>query len=103
MAMIQCSECGDSVSDKAGSCPNCGAPVRASGDNTQTIEETSKTWKSHQLFGGLATVVGFIGAMTLGGGLSSGGGAAAMIFGAIGFVGIFWFLGARMMAWWHHG
>ncbi len=27
MAMIQCGECGKEVSDKAVSCPNCGAPV----------------------------------------------------------------------------
>jgi len=27
MAMIRCGECGKEVSDKAASCPNCGAPV----------------------------------------------------------------------------
>jgi hypothetical protein len=27
MAMIKCGECGREVSDKASSCPNCGAPV----------------------------------------------------------------------------
>jgi len=29
--LITCSECGKSVSDKATSCPNCGAPLRAIG------------------------------------------------------------------------
>ena len=29
--LITCSECGKSVSDKAASCPNCGAPLRAIG------------------------------------------------------------------------
>jgi len=27
MALIDCSECGKQVSDKAGSCPNCGNPI----------------------------------------------------------------------------
>lgn len=29
MALIKCSECGREVSDKAASCPNCGAPIKA--------------------------------------------------------------------------
>ena len=31
MALIKCSECGREISDKASSCPNCGAPVKAAG------------------------------------------------------------------------
>jgi hypothetical protein len=27
MALINCDECGKEVSDKAASCPNCGAPI----------------------------------------------------------------------------
>lgn len=27
MALIKCKECGDQVSDKAASCPKCGAPI----------------------------------------------------------------------------
>lgn len=27
MALIKCPECGKQVSDKAGSCPNCGCPI----------------------------------------------------------------------------
>lgn len=29
MALIECHECGKKISDSAGSCPGCGAPVRA--------------------------------------------------------------------------
>lgn len=36
MAMIQCSECGKQISDKAASCPNCGAP--ASTVNASSVE-----------------------------------------------------------------
>lgn len=32
MAMITCPECGREVSDKAASCPNCGAPINSSSE-----------------------------------------------------------------------
>lgn len=28
MALINCSECGKEISDKANTCPNCGAPIK---------------------------------------------------------------------------
>lgn len=33
MAIIQCPECGKSVSDRATSCPNCGCPIQAEQPN----------------------------------------------------------------------
>ena len=36
MALIQCNECGQSVSDKAANCPNCGAPL-SSTENKEAI------------------------------------------------------------------
>jgi len=30
MALIKCPECGKEISDKAGSCPNCGCPIKQS-------------------------------------------------------------------------
>lgn len=36
--LIKCSECGKEVSDKANSCPNCGAPVKE-----DEIQEEIKT------------------------------------------------------------
>lgn len=30
MALIKCNECGQTVSDKASNCPQCGAPIEAS-------------------------------------------------------------------------
>lgn len=38
MAMIKCSECGKEISEKANTCPNCGAPV-----NNQIAKEQSPT------------------------------------------------------------
>lgn len=35
MALISCKECGREVSDKATSCPHCGAPIAESNQNTK--------------------------------------------------------------------
>ena len=44
MALIQCSECGKEISDKAASCPGCGAPV---GKNTHPhkVTRTGAKWE----------------------------------------------------------
>ena len=40
MALISCNECGNQVSEKATSCPNCGAPI--SDNNTVSLKPGSK-------------------------------------------------------------
>jgi hypothetical protein len=43
MALIDCSECSKQVSDKATSCPNCGAPTKLKAENRkQTLEEKKR-------------------------------------------------------------
>jgi hypothetical protein len=37
MALIGCSECGRKVSDKAASCPNCGAPINTHADRVSRV------------------------------------------------------------------
>lgn len=49
MALIECGECGREVSDKAASCPGCGAPIGAQG----------KTVKAKRAGAGLETT-GFL-------------------------------------------
>ena len=44
MALINCSECGHQVSDKATTCPNCGCPINtneasANVDRSQEVEK----------------------------------------------------------------
>ena len=39
MALIQCSECGKSISSKAASCPGCGCPVEVSVSNERSLQE----------------------------------------------------------------
>lgn len=43
MALIICGECGRQVSDKASSCPNCGAPVATMTAKTQVAPPTQKS------------------------------------------------------------
>ena len=38
MSLIRCSECGKEISDKANTCPHCGAPV----EKSETAAETPK-------------------------------------------------------------
>lgn len=45
MALIKCVECGKEISDKASSCPNCGAPISAQSaviDETKEIKHAPK-------------------------------------------------------------
>lgn len=45
MALIKCTECGKEVSDKATTCPNCGAPISTSTANQQPKVEVKVTQK----------------------------------------------------------
>jgi hypothetical protein len=68
MALINCPECKQQISDTAPTCPHCGfiqhaTPVEGSGNLNQktiTIESTSKTWKLVTI---VAVLVFFIGGM----------------------------------------
>ena len=43
MALINCPECGNQVSDQAGACPNCGYPIRGGTSTSATmLKFTSK-------------------------------------------------------------
>lgn len=48
MALINCSECGKEVSDKAVSCPNCGNPI-SQASNTKPIVQSTPTSNSEDL------------------------------------------------------
>lgn len=43
MALINCPECGKEVSDKAGSCPNCGCPISKPGSESGTEVKVGNT------------------------------------------------------------
>lgn len=61
MALISCAECGKQVSEKARSCPNCGAPISVkTADNIKTV--VLAVSKSRSLAVLLALILGGIGA-----------------------------------------
>lgn len=59
MALIKCSECGKEVSDKASSCPGCGAPIGGAVQQQQPIVVTAP--KSRSLAAVLALFLGGLG------------------------------------------
>lgn len=51
MSIIKCGECGKNISDKAFSCPGCGAPVnKSSSQNTIVVADTPKSRSLSALF-----------------------------------------------------
>ncbi len=73
MALIKCEECGHMISDKAGSCPNCGCPRED--EEAVQVEETKRIiyvgtnlcdvgiyGKSRMTFALLAFFLGYLGA-----------------------------------------
>lgn len=108
MALIQCSDCGNKVSTAAVSCPKCGAPVSgadeaiAAGAPLTTTQFTSKKIKTHQLVAVLLIIIGGIWLAVAAGQDARSEGAGAMPMLVI-FIGMVWYLVARIRTWWHHG
>jgi hypothetical protein len=89
MAMTTCKECQAQISDRAESCPKCGAPQRG----TVTTQLTAKRYKGAQLGAMLLMCVGVVGIV----GEGYLWGSAAMA------VGLMAYLVVRARAWWAHG
>ena len=95
MALTQCPDCGNDLSDLAPACPNCGRPAAA---RPVTVEATAKRFKRPMM---LATVI-----MGLGFGLLVTGGDSMGQVGAGGgiiLLGLIIYGAARFGGWWHHG
>ena len=110
MALINCSECNHSVSDKAPACPNCGNPistareVSATGSPLQTIQETSKRLKLHVLIGTVLFLFSLISLLWLANisddTETTGYYAVLAMLGVL--VGGIWVLITKVRIWWHH-
>lgn len=98
MSLIACTECGRQVSDKAASCPQCGAPI-ATGktEATVTTQLTSRKFKFHQIVAVGAIIVGSVIAIAVETPRGRGFG------GALVMAGLALFILARIRTWWHSG
>jgi uncharacterized membrane protein YvbJ len=103
MALIDCPECGRSVSDSAASCPNCAYPISGSG-HTQTIQETAKVYKGQIVLSYVVMIVGFIILIpSCFAAMETGSSPATAILGFVIFlVGLLWYFAVRFQIWWHH-
>lgn len=105
MAMMTCAECGKNVSDRAESCPGCGAPI----GGVQTIEKTGKGIKFILLISFLATITGCAGMFAkMPGSDVKGAEYARQIDAALPYtfsfvLGLIVFVSAKFAQWWRHG
>lgn len=107
MALITCSDCGASVSDRAPACPKCGAPIAAAGPGgapiTVVTELTSKRLKRQTLLSAATIVIGFIVIMSGAGQASANGAASNSMIGSLLILGgIVWLTVTRIRIWWNH-
>ncbi|WP_445441731.1 OB-fold protein [Citrobacter freundii] len=52
MALINCSECGNQISDKAAACPHCGMPLRNEAEHHTNHRVNSTTYDEEETFSG---------------------------------------------------
>lgn len=63
MALINCSECGESISDKAAACPKCGAPITTYATSDDTPVTTQLTGKRLKIYVAASYLLMIIGAI----------------------------------------
>ena len=85
MTLVSCSECGKEVSDKATSCPNCGAPISGNSSvslNPQSNVKVTRTGEKWEAIGFLLMFVGLVMA------IASQAGLGGLLI-AVGFIVFF--------------
>lgn len=98
MALIECTECKRSISDRAAACPHCGAPLGALERRVVTTQATGKGPKLVQLAGFALIVVGVISCV------GPGPGKYDIHSGVVlSLLGVCLWFGGRVAAWWRHG
>ena len=112
MALIKCSECGRQVSDKAESCPQCGAPIasaletEAAGAKLRTTQQTSTRLKTHILISAILFWAGIVGIIVVVQSASRGRVPPSPIVSMIAilmiFTGLVWYAVTKLRVWWHH-
>ena len=112
MALIKCSECGREVSDKAESCPQCGAPIasaletEAAGIKLRTIQQTSKRLKMQILISAALFWGGIVWMIVVASSASRAGvppsRVATVIATLMILAGLVWYVVTKLRVWWHH-
>jgi uncharacterized membrane protein YvbJ len=103
MPLIACPDCSTEVSDRAPTCPKCGAPIAgraeavATGVSLTTTQQTSKQLKLHMLLASLCFWVGLVWLI-----FSSTADAPSFVAIILLLVGIVWYISTRSRIWWHH-
>lgn len=106
VAIIQCSDCGNEVSDAAPSCPKCGRPistaadVKATGGALTTTQETAKTFKAQSIAAVALIIIGAIWLFTASAAQPAGNATVPSWMLAAGLI---WYVVNRFRSWWHHG
>lgn len=106
MALVNCSECDNSVSDKATSCPKCGAPIASLkeinvvGEKLNTVQETSKKFKLQTLMSVSMIVVGILWVAASSDPETTQHSSPIPAFMVM--VGFIWYVVNRFRIWWHH-
>jgi hypothetical protein len=91
MALINCSECKQEVSDKAESCPKCGAPIT-------TAQETSNRYKLQTLISVLLILFGVVWIIAI---VINPESEPYGVPGFVILIGLGWYIVNRIRVWWH--
>ena len=86
MALIECSECGKEVSEKAAACPSCGNPISEQQPRELRTEKVGRTGGAYEGVGFLLIVIGMLSGMM---------GAASGIAWTVALAGIVIFIIGR--------
>lgn len=105
MALIQCSECSTTISDKARYCIKCGAPIASenitSGSDLVTTQETAKKFKVQIL---ITSVLFWVGLCLWLPHLNNyEPPSSARIGQLLSYIGAFWYVVTKVQVWWNHG
>lgn len=99
MALIKCPECGNEVSDQAEKCPKCGITIawQSVPQIVQTVELTSKKYKSRQVILRFTIIAGIVLLLSL---------KSDNNFWIIGWIlilgGIIWLIIVKIQIWWNN-
>ena len=105
MALMECPECARQISNRAPTCPGCGAPIAAAathaevGVNLTTIQETSKSLKLEILLSMCAFWVGTLWMLAISPAASFAAVVAPLLLAGLG---VAWYVLTKLRIWWHH-